>query len=209
MQTRTKDQHKAEFCRILSRIGLIKFAITKTKTRDTAPYFVRLDLLMSFPKEFQKSIDLLLKIVKFEIGIGKFSRIAGATPKVLPYVAVLAHALGKPMLFIKTGKTVGRDRRVDGILNPGDKVLIVDDMISTGKTAKMATEKLRSEGASVEDLVVLLDNERGGEERLKGEGVNLHAFITISEVADHFEEMSVITSDQRRLIQSKRKGSMK
>lgn len=211
MQIRTKYQHKAEFCKILSRIGLIKFVITKTKTRDTAPYFVRLDLLMSFPKEFQRSIDTLLKIANFEIGIGKFSRIAGATTKALPYVAVLAHTLGKPILFIKTGKTLGRERRVDGILNPGDKVLIVDDMISTGKTAEIATEKLRSEGASVEDLVVLLDNQRGGKERLKGKGVNLHAFITISEVANHFEEMSVITSDQRKIIHEsvKKKGSMK
>ncbi len=200
MHPRKKDQYKAEFCKTLSRIGSIEFGITKERTQEIAPYFVRLDLLTSFPKEFQRSMDILLRIIKSEIGIEKFSRIAAATTKVVPYVAVLAHTLAKPIIFVRTGKTMGRERRIDGILHPGDKVLIVDDMISTGKTARIATEKLRSEGALVEDLVVLLDNERGGEERLRSEGLNLHAFVAISEVADHLEKMSVITSDQRKLV---------
>lgn len=200
MPTRAKDQYKPEFCKILSRIGLIEFGITERKARETAPYFVHLDLLTSFPKEFERSMDILLRIIKSEIGTEKFSRIAGASAKVLPYAAVLAHTLAKPMIFIRTRKTTGREGQIDGILHPGDRVLIVDDIISTGKTAIIAAGKLRSEGALVEELVVLLDNERGGEERLRSEGLSLHAFITISEVADHLEEMSVITSDQCQLV---------
>lgn len=195
-----KDQSKAEFCKILSKIGSIKFEVTKTKSREIAPYFVKLDLLTSFPKEFQLAMDILLKIIKFEVGIEKFSRIAGSTTKVVPYVAVLAHTLGIPMVVIRVDKTRGRRRRIDGILHPGDNVLIVDDMVSTGKTARLATKRLRSEGALVKDLVVLLDNERGGADSLKSEGLNLHAFVTISEVADYLEKMAVITRDQRKLV---------
>lgn len=197
---RNKDQYKEKFCRMLFKTGLIRFIITKTKTEDIAPYFVKLDLLVSFPKEFQQTLAILLKIVKLEVGLEKLTRIAATTTHVLPYAAVLTHTLEVPMLFIETRKTGGRKRRIDGILYPGDKVLIVDDVVSTGETAKSAADKLRSEGALVEDFAALLDNERGGRERLKSEGINLHAFITISEVADYLEKMSLITTDEHRII---------
>lgn len=197
---RNKDQYKAEFCRIMSKVGAIRFMITEMKKRETAPYFVNLNLLMSFPNEFQRAIDILLTVVKTEVGIEKFSRIAGAESKALPYAAVLAHTLRVPLLFIKTGRTKGRERRVDGVLRPGDNVLIVDDVISTGKTAIEAAEKLRSEGVLVEDYVVLLDNERGGKQRLESKGLRLHAFITIHEVVDYLEDISVITSEERKIV---------
>jgi uridine monophosphate synthetase len=197
---RDKNQHKAEFCRAMSKVGAIRFVITGIKRRGTAPYFVNLNLLMSFPNEFERAIDILLTIIKTEVDIKKFSRIAGVESKALPYAAVLAHNLGVPLLFVKTGDTKGRERRVEGVLRPGDSVLIVDDVISTGKTAIEAAQKLRSEGVLVEDCVVLLDNERGGKQRLEGNGLRLHAFITIHEVVDYLEDISVITSEERKIV---------
>lgn len=197
---RNKGQYKEEFCRILFKTGLMRFMITKTKSKDVAPYFVKLDLLTSFPIEFQKAIAIMLRIIKFEVGLEKFTRIAATTTHVLPNAAVLANSLGVPMLFIEPSRTEGRERRIDGILNPGDKVLILDDVVSTGKTAKFAAYRLKSEGALIEDFVVLLDNEKGGKKRLEREGIDVHAFITISEVADYLEKMTLITSDERSII---------
>jgi len=197
---RGKDRSKVEFCKTLSRIGSPEFAIAAKKTRELAPYFVNLAPLISFPNEFQRSIDVLRKIIETEIGVEKFSRMAAASTKVLPHVAVLTHILEIPMLFIKKSETKGRTRRIDGILYPGDKVLVIDDIISTGRTAIEATEKLRAEGALVENFVALLDNERGGRKRLKDNGLTLYTFITIREVADYLEKMLIITTAQRKTI---------
>jgi orotate phosphoribosyltransferase len=83
---------------------------------------------------------------------------------------------------------------------PGDRVLLIDDLITTGHSLIKSATAIRAEGGVVTDAVVLLDREEGGEKRLARDGIILHYLLRVSEVADRLYEMGVITEDQLRII---------
>ena len=85
---------------------------------------------------------------------------------------------------------------------PGDRVLLVDDLVTTGLSLKRAADIIRAEGGRVSDAFVLLDRMEGGRERLAREGIRLHYLTTIDNVAKKLYEMNAITEDEMKTILS-------
>lgn len=83
---------------------------------------------------------------------------------------------------------------------PGDRVLLIDDLITTAISMRKAVEAIRAEGGLVTDVAVLIDREEGGKERLAGDNVRLHYLLKASEAADKLYEIGVITEDQLKTI---------
>ncbi len=83
---------------------------------------------------------------------------------------------------------------------PGDCVLLIDDLITTGGSLRKAAEAIRAEGGIVTDAVVLLDREEGGGKNLAKDNVTLHYLLRVSEAAEKLYEMDAIKEDQYRLI---------
>jgi orotate phosphoribosyltransferase len=109
----------------------------------------------------------------------------------------LAYNLSKPLVYVrKEVKSHGREKMVEGLLAPGDKVLLVDDVITTGKNILDASQTLRAEGGVVEDALVLVDREEGGREHLLKAGMKLHSVTRISELAKRLLDMDAITDAQ-------------
>ena len=81
-------------------------------------------------------------------------------------------------------------------MTPGERVLLVDDVITTGKNILAALQTIRNEGGVVENALVLLDREEGGREHLQKEGVKLHSVTKISSVARKLLDMDAITRTQ-------------
>jgi orotate phosphoribosyltransferase len=79
--------------------------------------------------------------------------------------------------------TSGRQRRVEGILISGDRVIIVDDLVATGRSIQRAAAAIRSEGGVVTEALVLLDREEGAREKLLKQNITLHSIVKIGEVA--------------------------
>jgi len=96
----------------------------------------------------------------------------------------------------KEVKHHGREKMVEGLLVPGDKVLLVDDVITTGKNILDAAQTLRAEGGVVEDALVLVDREEEGREHLFKAGMKLHSVTRISELAKRLLDMDAITESQ-------------
>jgi len=89
---------------------------------------------------------------------------------------------------------------VEGIIMPGDSVLLIDDLITTGKSLKKAAAAIRAEGGVVTDVVVLLDREEGGNENLAKQNIRLHCLLRVSEAAEKLYDMGTITEDQLKTI---------
>jgi len=190
-----------EVCKVLARIGAIKFGIFKLTSGKTSPYYVDLRLVPSFPDAFRLITDAYATMIEDELGLGAFDRIAGVPTSGIPFAAVVAFRLKKPFLYVrKEIKLHGRERRVEGILAPGDKVILLDDLITTGKTLANAAEAIRKEGGEVEHAFVLIDRQEGGREALADVGVELHALMPIQEAAKVLHEMGTIDEEQYRLI---------
>jgi orotate phosphoribosyltransferase len=183
-----------DFCRVLVKTGALKFGLFTLSGGKLSPYYLDLRILPSFPDAFQKSVELLVENARKIVGVDK---IAGIPTGGLPWASVLAFSLSKPLVYTrKDVKTHGRERKVEGVLAPGDRVLLIDDVITTGKNTTTALQSLRGEGGVVEHALVLLDREEGGKSHLEASGVELHSVVRISEVAQKLLDMDAITKTQ-------------
>jgi orotate phosphoribosyltransferase len=183
-----------DFSKMLVRTGALQFGMFTLSGGRISPYYLDLRVIPSFPDAFHICSDLLAKNAKSIEGIDK---IGGIPTGGLPWAAVLAYALSKPLVYTrKDSKLHGREKTVEGILTPGDKVLLIDDVITTGKNILNALQSIRGEGGVVENALVLLDRQEGGEKHLMKEGVKLHSVAKIATVAQKLLDMDAISRKQ-------------
>jgi orotate phosphoribosyltransferase len=185
-----------ELCEILLRTGSLEFGTFKLSSGILSPYYVDLRLIPSDPQAFQSTIAMYRSLIEPTL-IKRVQRLAGIPTAGIAYAAVLAYDLSKPFLYVrKELKEHGRERRVEGLLQPGDSVLVLDDVTTSGKNIVEAADVIRAEGGVVEDAVVLLDRQQGGMENLQKTGIRLHAFTTMRRIADKL--LSLGTIDERQ-----------
>ena len=188
-----------EFCNILLRTGCIKFGTFQLSSGALSPYYVDLRLIPSDPEAFKRVIGFYT--VTLERVIKRSSRLVGIPTAGVPYAAVLAFNFAKPFLYLrKEAKDHGQRRRIEGIIFPGDKVVLLDDVITTGKNIMEAVDAIRAEGGVVKDAVVLLDRQQGGKAQLMKMGVRLRCYATITRVAQVLLKRGTIDEEQYREI---------
>jgi orotate phosphoribosyltransferase len=185
-----------EFCNILLRTGSLKFGTFKLTSGLLSPYYVDLRLIPSSPEAFQRTVAMYVSVLEPDL-VKRAERLAGVPTAGIAYAAVVALNLSKPLLYVrKEQKEHGRERRIEGLLQPGDRVIMLDDVVTTGKSLLEAADAIRAEGGTVEDAVVLLDRQQGAEVNLRENGVRLHSFTTMRRIADKL--LSLGTIDERQ-----------
>jgi len=196
-----REEMKAELCKILVKIGALKFGAFKLAGGKMSPYYIDLRIVPSFPDAFQKVCDLYVKLIKTDVGTNNFHRIAGIPTAGIPFASIVAYHLKKPFFYIRERiKLHGRGRRIEGIIMPGDRVLLIDDLITSGKSLRDAATATRAEGGVISDAAVLVDREEGGKENLAKDNIKLHYLLKVSEAADKLYQMGTITEDQLKTI---------
>ncbi|HKM77013.1 MAG TPA: orotate phosphoribosyltransferase [Candidatus Bathyarchaeia archaeon] len=184
-----------EFCNVLLRTGCIKFGTFQLSSGALSPYYVDLRLIPSDPEAFKRAIGFYT--VTLERVIKRSSRLVGIPTAGVPYAAVLAFNFAKPFLYLRReAKDHGQRRRIEGIIFPGDKVVLLDDVITTGKNIIEAVDTIRAEGGVVKDAVVLLDRQQGGKAQLMKMGVRLRSYATITRVAKVLLKRGTIDDEQ-------------
>ena len=192
---------KAELSQILNRIGALKFGSFKLTSGKISPYYMDLRIVPSFPEAFKRICDLYIELITGEVGADGFDRIAGIPTAGISFASIAAYHLKKPFIYVRTAEREhGRGRRVEGILLPGDRVLLIDDLITKGGSILKAAEAVRAEGGVVTDVAVLLDREENGDENLANDGVKLHYVLTTSELARKLHDIEAITERQLNII---------
>jgi orotate phosphoribosyltransferase len=195
------EKLKEELSLFLVKIGALKFGIFTLTSGKKSPYYIDLRLIPSYPEIFDKVVDIYTKLVKRDVGLRTFDRIAGIPTAGIPFSAGLALRMKKPFLYVrKDAKPHGMEKRIEGLLMPGDRTLLVDDLITTGTTMVNAVLALRAEGAVVKDALVLIDREEGGKEALMKIGVKLHSLMSISEIASLLHELGMLEKERLRTI---------
>src|SRR3990170_7666143 len=197
----TTETKKAEMANILMKIDALKFGVFKLTSGKASPYYVDLRVVPSFPGAFTQICDFYAEYINREIGLKNFDRIAGVPIAGIPFASQIAYNLKKPFLYVRKGlRRHGRQRRVEGILVSGNRVLLVDDLVTTGLTLKKAAEAIRAEGGVVEKAVAFLDREEGGKEKLAKNGIQLHTLLRISEVAKTLYDIGAIDEESLKTI---------
>ena len=127
----------------------------------------------------------------------------GTSTAGIAHAAITAHILNMPMGYVRSGaKDHGRQNQIEGKLEPGQKVVVVEDLISTGGSVLEVVNVLREAGAQVLGIVSIFTyGMKKGLERLRSASVENHSltdFDTIAAVAA--EEGYIRPEDVARLI---------
>lgn len=177
-------------------IGCLLFGEYIQASGATFSYYIDLRKIISNPQLFDRVISAYAEILKNLT----FDRIAGIPYGALPTATGLALLLRRPMIFPrKEVKAHGTRRLIEGNFNPGEKVVVVDDIIISGKSAIEGASKLESAQLKVEDLVVFIDHEGGVKDRLKENGYCVHSVLTISEITETLYAAGRITPEQYQM----------
>lgn len=113
----------------------------------------------------------------------KTDRIAGAELGAVPLAAAAGMASGKPIVFIRNQKKdYGTAKQVEGLLNPGETVLIVEDVLTTGGQVLEAAKTLQDLGAKVERIVAVIDRLEGARENIEKAGFTFNSLFTTKDL---------------------------
>jgi len=108
----------------------------------------------------------------------------GAIPITLA-TSLLAYQEGitiKPFVVRKESKDRGLKKSIEGQIKEGDRVVIVEDVITSGKSAIIAAQRAKEKGAKIEKVIALVDREEGGKDALCRMGIDLDAIFTINDL---------------------------
>jgi len=165
----------------LWRIGAVQRGLFKLSSGRVSDVYVDLRKLPSHPAEFREVVRSMAKLAE------RFNAdyVCGIAVGGLPLATALAYELGKPLIYVrKERKDYGTMKQLEGNYVKGARVLLVDDVATTGGTLSEATRVLRSEGLEVEAALVVVDREEGAREAMKSLGVELLSLTTLRKLLE-------------------------
>jgi orotate phosphoribosyltransferase len=111
----------------------------------------------------------------------------GADP--ISYAIAVASVSSPPLVRAftvrKEAKQHGTGRLIEGPMNAGDRVVVVEDVITTGGSALRAVEAIQAAGASISGIVALVDREEGGRGIIESKGFEVICLASVSDLLDH------------------------
>lgn len=178
---------------LLIKNDAIKFGDYILTSGKRSPYYIDLRLTISSPITMDWIANSLTRITIQEIGKDKIDKILGVPTAGVPFATVVSQKLGIPLIYYRQArKEHGVRKKIEGILERNDRVLIVDDLITTGESVIESAEVVRDQGGVVNELVVLLDREQGGKDRLRASRIEPHVLFKISDAMTWLHNVGLI-----------------
>jgi len=115
-------------------------------------------------------------------GIGGLTMGADPVAYAIAHASFLAGDAVNAFTVRKEPKAHGTAKRLEGCFTAGDRVVVVEDVITTGGSALRAIEAVEAEGGTVEAVLSLVDREEGGREAIEARGYPVHALVLVSEL---------------------------
>jgi orotate phosphoribosyltransferase len=182
-----------EFATFLHQNGIIKFGDFTLSSGKKSSYYVDLRLVSSYPHQFRRMIKYLQNMISEQIGFDNFDAVASVPTGGLVIASSLAFEIVKPLVYVRTEvKGHGTGKMVEGVVRNGMRILVVDDVATTGGSVVNGIRALKDAGTKVTDAYVIVNRLEGADAALKKEGVMLHHLLDILEIAKILHEVNLI-----------------
>jgi uridine monophosphate synthetase len=178
--------------------GCLKFGNFKIKSGATSPYYIDLARVLSSPKHLCIIAESASQKITQIMATTKIDKLASIELKGALIVPSIACILNLPCIIIrKEDKSYGVTGRIAGAdVAKGDNILFFDDVISEGLSKVEGIKPLQELGANVKHLLVVVNREHGGKEKLEKLGYQVHALAKITEIVNSLYREKHISKDQ-------------
>ena len=191
------EQDKQSLALALARIGAVRFGEFTLKSGQKSPVYIALRLLVSHPRVLARVAGSYAKLLS---GL-TYDRLAAIPYAALPIGTAVSLTTGRPLIYPrKEVKAHGTARSVEGDFTPGERVVVLDDLITTGASKIEAIAPLEEAGLQVTDIVVLIDRQGSGANELANSGYRLHAVLTLTEIMEILADRRLIDPGQHTAV---------
>ncbi len=178
-------------------IGAIKLGNFTLKSGIVSPIYIDLRESISYPKLLQAIAEEMWKKTAHK----KFDRICGVPYTALPMASYLSIKYQCPMVMRrKEAKDYGTKKIIEGVFQKDHNCLVLEDLITSGASIMETITPLEDVGMKVTDIVVFLDRQQGGLQKVEEKGYKLHSVITLEEVLDILQNEDRITQTTRDVV---------
>ncbi|MEE9148554.1 MAG: phosphoribosyltransferase [Candidatus Tectomicrobia bacterium] len=184
----------------LWKLGAIQFGdFTLGDTAVNSPVYVNLRLLISNPQVLRRTAEVILDEVRTlqsmrQPRLAAYDLVAGVPFGGLHLATALSLLSNTPLIYLHPPKE-GHRTVIEGNYTGGQTVLVIDDLITGGRSIIHTAQRLDEDDLFVIDALVLLDRQQGGEERLKQRGINLVSILTLESVLHYLGSSRKISEE--------------
>jgi orotate phosphoribosyltransferase len=194
-------QRQEEVARILLEIKAVTLSPSKPYRYVSgiySPIYCDNRLLMSYPDQWQYIINSMLKIIVNVIGTENTDIICGTSTAGIPHAAYISDRLKKPMIYVKgAAEEHGKKSKIEGKLAPGSRVVVIEDLISTGGSSIRAVESVRDAGGTVDHCLAIFTYEMEQAARVFREGrCALHTLTCFSTLIAEAQKRGAISREE-------------
>ncbi len=185
-----------EFSTFLHQKEIIKFGDFTLASGKKSSYYVDLRLIPSYPHQFRTMVKNLQNNIAESIGLNSFDSLVSVPTGGLIIASALAIEIVKPLIYVRSKpKDYGTTKSVEGQIYEGMKVVMIDDVATTGGSVVNAIKSLKDTNLAIEDAYVIVNRMEGADEALKELGVRLHSLTNILQITQTLHEQKFIDNN--------------
>ena len=182
----------------LYKEGIIMFGDFRLSSGVWSPYYIDLRKIVSRPRLFKRVVSHYLAMLD---EVGGYDVISGIETGSIPLASVLSYLLEIPMIYVrKKRKDFGAGRLIEGSINPGNRIVVIEDVVTTGGSVRYAVESIRRLGGSVDYAVAFIDRMQGAVKNLSEIGVSLISIYRITDIFDVLHEAGLLDDGKYHLV---------
>jgi orotate phosphoribosyltransferase len=191
-----------EFSTFLHENKIIRFGDFTLASGKKSSYYIDLRLVPSYPHQFRKMIKYLQNEIIHDIGLDKFDSLVSVPTGGLVIASALAMEIIKPLIYVRSKpKDYGTSKSVEGKIYEEMKVVMIDDVATTGGSVVKGIKSLKEVKIKVEDAYVIVNRMEGADEALKDQGVTLHSITNVIQITKSLYEQNLVGDDILQKVQ--------
>jgi uridine monophosphate synthetase len=187
------DPLQQEIAIELLELGCVQFGEFQLKSGKLSPVYLDLRRLIHRPKLMEKVASAYQKLLSALV----FDHLAALPYAALPITTAVSLIGSWSMIYPrKEVKKYGTEAAVEGLFQEGDRVVVVDDLITTGGSKLEAIQRLERKKLQVKDIVVLIDRSPQAADQLAAKGYRLHSYLKLEQLLDFYQNKELIEEDR-------------